>query len=324
MDEGSSMRGVLAAILSSADRGWKSAHWECGFKLCENRRFLRSLPQSRIGIRLNQTWYCGVDCFVKAARSRIAASTQARAEVRAIDAPHRPRMPIGSVMLAKGYLREDELRGAVAQSRSNGEELETSLIRMGVVDEWQLASARATQWGYPVLGRDRLLQQVDADLPVSLMSGFSAAPLHYSPSAKRLLVGFVYRVERSLLHALEQATGCRAEPCFITPAAFRRQSEQLQQAKRMGTPGSAAAAERYRELIVEDAMDAAEMARMAGRLALEITARETQLCQCGQFLWMRLRGKRRTLDVLFRFRTAARVQNRDSYPVSGGDRFALG
>jgi hypothetical protein len=47
---------------------------------------------------------------------------------------------------------------------------------MELVDEWHLASARAIQWGYPVLGRDRISQSVDADLPFTLMRAFSAVP----------------------------------------------------------------------------------------------------------------------------------------------------
>ncbi len=320
------MRRVLAAILSGADRGWRSVHWECGLKTCENRRFLRSLPQSQVGIRLNHAWYCSMDCFVKSARSRIAAMAQARAEVRAIDAPHRPRMPIGSVMLAKGYLSEDELRAALLQSQRSGEELETFLIRSGMADEWQLASARAMQWGYPVLSRDRmvqLVQSLDGDLPLRMMSSFSAVPLHYSVSARRLVVGFVYRVEHSLLHALEQATGCRAEPCFITPAAFHERT------RRMPTAGCAGQAEplggeRYREMILEEAMSPAEVARMAARLALEITARESRLNQCRQYLWLRLSGRRRTVDVLFRSRSSPRVQDCDTPEVSHREKLALG
>ncbi|MGC9199478.1 MAG: hypothetical protein ACP5E5_11170 [Acidobacteriaceae bacterium] len=323
-DEGVSMRRVLAAVLSGVDRGWKSVHWECGLPTCENRRFLRSLPQSRVGIRLNNIWYCSMDCFVKAVRSRMAALTQTLAEVRAIDVPHRPRMPIGSLLLAKGYLSEDALRQALAQSRRNGEELETSLLRMELVDEWQLASARATQWGYPVLGRERVVQQIEAALPVTLMSQFSATPLHYSAGAKRLVVGFVYRVDQSLLHALEQVTGCRAEPCFITPAAFHHRSDLLRPAERIGPPRSDAAAEGYSETILEDPMNPAEMARMAGRFALEITARECYLCECRQYVWMRLSGKSRIKDVLFRSRISARVQDCNSHPARHREQLALG
>jgi hypothetical protein len=215
--------------------------------------------------------------------------------------PHTPRVSIASVMLSKDYLTEDELRSAQAHSRVSGEDLEAVLVRMGLVDEWHLASARAIQWGYPVLGRDRISQSVDADLPLTLMRGFSAVPLHYSSSAKRLVMGFVYRVDHSLLDSLEQVTGCRAEPCFITPTELHYQMERLE------------AARENREIILEDSMTAGEMANVVGGLALEIRARDVSLSRCRDYVWMRLSGKRRMIDVLFRRRRPNVARKRDNF-----------
>jgi Type II secretion system (T2SS), protein E, N-terminal domain len=295
------MKLSLESLLSGVDRGWKNMHWACGLGACQNKLFMRSVPQSRVGIRMGETWYCSIDCFVKAARNRFSALTGGRS----IDMPHTPRASIGSVMLSKGYLTDEELRGAQAQSRVSGEELEAALVRLGLVDEWHLASARAIQWGYPVLGRDRISQSVDADLPLTLMRTFSAVPLHYSKSAKRMLMGFVYRVEHSLLHSLEQVTGCRAEACFITPTELHYQMERLE------------AARESREVVLEDSMTAAEMANTVGGLALEITARNVSLSRCQDYVWMRLSGKRRTIDVLFRGRRSGTVRECDTFPASG-------
>jgi hypothetical protein len=40
-------------------------------------------------------------------------------------------------------------------------------------------------------------------------------------------MGFVFRVEHRLLLALEQVTGCKAEPCFITQTEFEEQMARL-------------------------------------------------------------------------------------------------
>ncbi len=302
------MKLSLESIISNVDRGWKNLHWSCGLRTCQNKRFMRSVPQSRVGIRMGETWYCSIDCFVKATRDRLSELTGGRS----IDMPHTPRVPIGSVLLSKGYLTEEELRGALAQSRMSGEELEVELMRWGLVDEWQLASARATQWGYPVLGRDRISQSVDADVPLTLMRTFSAVPLHYSTSAKRLLVGFVYRVEHSLLHSLEQVTGCRAEPCFITPTELHYQMERLE------------AAQACREVVLEESMTPAEMANAVGGFALEVTARDVSLSRCKEYVWMRLSGKRRMVDVLFRGRSPSIARKCDTFLASGAGIRAAG
>ena len=295
------MKLSLESMWSGLDHSWKNLHWTCGLRDCNNKLFMRSVPQSRVGIRMGETWYCSMDCFVRATRHQLYAM----ASVRSIDMPHIPRVPIASVMLSKGYVTDEELRDARAESRLNGESLENVLVRLGLVDEWHLASARAIQWGYPVLGRDRISQSVDTDLPLSLIKTFSAAPLHYSNSAKRMLMGFVYRVEHSLLHSLEQVTGCRAEPCFITPTELHYQIERLE------------AARESREVVMDDSMSAGDMANVIGGLALEIKAREARLARCRDHVWMRLSGKRRMIDVLFRGRRSGVARKCDTFSASG-------
>jgi hypothetical protein len=206
--------------------------------------------------------------------------------------PHNPRLSIGLVMLSKGYLTDDQLRYAMTQSRMHGEDLETALIRLGLAGERQLTAARAAQWGYPILGPDRVGQPVEVDLPTVLLNACSAAPLHYSPAAKRFLLGFVYRVEYSLLQALEQVTDCRAEPCFVTPTDF---SEQMVRVN---------AAPDYEEVVVDEIQTPAQMAKTVGGLAVEVAAREARFAQCRNYVWTRISGKRRTVDVLFRVKAA--------------------
>ncbi len=122
----------LESMRSGMDRGWKNLHWTCGLKDCNHKLFMRSVPQSRVGISLGPTWYCSLDCFVKVARHQLSVMGSGRS----IDMPRTPRMSIGSVMLSKGYLTDEELRGTQAESRRNGEALVDVLVRSGLVDEW--------------------------------------------------------------------------------------------------------------------------------------------------------------------------------------------
>lgn len=295
----------LVSLFAGVDRSWKSMHAVCGLRACQNKLLMRSVPQSRFGIRMGQLWYCSLDCFVKAIRTRFSLQPGRRT----LEMPHSPRLSVGLVMLSKGFLTDEQFRFALTQSQLSGEELEEALVRLGFVDEWQLASARAAQWGYPVLGRDRISQSIDADIPITLLQSFSAVPLHYSSTAKRLLLGFVYRVEHGFLHSLEQVTGCKAEPCFITPTEFRYQMEYL------------TCAQERREVLLEEPMVPAEMANVVGRLALEVVAREANFATCQDYLWMRLSGKRRMVDVLFRTKYKNETQEYVDF-VSGEEREA--
>ncbi|MGA7156982.1 MAG: hypothetical protein WBY53_09060 [Acidobacteriaceae bacterium] len=299
---------LVESLFGGVDRGWKSLHWTCGLKSCNQRLFMRSIPQDRVGIRMGQTWYCTVDCLVKATRHRLSAL----AAEHSIEMPHQPRISIGSVLLGKGWITQDQLRCASSKSTRAGEDLETTLVRLGMVDESQVTSARATQWGYPVMGKERSPAPVETDLPVCLMRRFSAIPLHYSISTKRVLIGFVYRVEHGLLHAIEHATGCRAESCFITPSEYQRRIEQLRTVSEC------------RDELVDDTRTVAAIANRVGDLALEVKARETSFSRCGEFVWMRLSGQRRAVNVLFRYRQTAVVPERDILPDSVEEVFAFG
>lgn len=287
----------LKSLLPPIDFGWNRTRAVCGLTSCHNKLLMRAVPQSRTGIQMGQLWYCSVDCFATAARSPLLALSMGRVT----EMPRNPRLSLGLALLSKGFLTEEQLRFAVDQSQWHGEELEATLARFGLAGEKQLAGARAAQWGYPVLGLELGNHLVPTDIPRSLLEAFSAAPLHYAPSAKRLVLGFVDRVEHSLLQALEQVTGCRAEPCFITPTEFQEQMRRV------------TAAEDYEEVVVDDPGTPAQMAKSLGGYALEVTAREAAFVQCKNHIWTRLSGKRRVIDVVFRLKNvAAPVKNTNS------------
>jgi hypothetical protein len=263
---------------------WKNMYTACGLRTCPNTLFMRSV-QSRVGINVGEAWYCGPDCLAAAAGMRFAEL----AGTNVLEMPHSPRLSIGLVMLSKGYLTDDQLRLAMAQSQLQGEELEAVLLRLGLANEKQLTAARAAQWGYPVLGRERLGQVPEVDVPTTILQSCSAVPVHSSAAARRLLLGFVYRVDHSLLNSVEQITGYRGEPCFIGPSDFAEQMERLAIVPRC-------------EVVYEDRKTPLQMGKTIGGLAVEVGAREVRFSHCRDYAWTRLSGKRVTLDVLFRIK----------------------
>ncbi|MGA3048001.1 MAG: hypothetical protein ABSD67_15325 [Terracidiphilus sp.] len=275
----------LKRIQTAVEGSWKNMHAVCGHRNCRNTMLMRSVPQSRVGIRIGERWYCSVDCFSEAAYIRISALR----ENQVIEMPHNPRLSIGLAMLSKGYLTDDQLRFAVTESQLHGEELDIALVRLGLATERQLAAARAAQWGCPVLVQDGVSQPIEADIPPTLLRTCFAAPLRYSQNGKKLLMGFVYRVEHRLLLALEQVTGCRAEPCFITQTEYDEQMERL-----------TLVPDCHDEVVYEEIQSSRQMANTLAGLAIEVAAREASFVQCRDYLWTRLIGRRRTVDVLFR------------------------
>jgi len=291
------MKISLESFRSAVDRSWKNMHSVCALPTCRNTMLIRSVPQRRVGVQVGQLWYCSVDCFVEAAFTQLAELS----DERIVEMPHRPRLPIGLVMLSKDFLTGEQLRYATAQSQLHGEELEISLLRLGLANERQLAAARAAQWGCPRVKHDRMGQAVEADIPATLLRAFTAVPLHYSTTAERLVIGFVYRVEHTLLHALEQVMGCKAEPCFVTATEFDVQMHRV-----TGAPDC-------EEIVIEDAMKPAQMAKTLGGLAIEVAAREARFVHCRDYIWTRLLGKRRRVDVLFRTRQETQVATTENF-----------
>jgi hypothetical protein len=294
------MRLSLESLLPTVNRGWKEMRAVCGLRTCRNTIFMRSV-QSRVGISVGEQWYCSVDCFAVAAGMRIASL----AGPNVLEMPHSPRLSIGLVMLSKGYLTDTQLRNATSQSQLHGEDLESALIRLGLASERQLTAARAAQWGYPILGQEHIGKSVESDIPSILLQNCSAVPLHCSTAARRLLLGFVRRVDHSLLNSVEQVTGYRGEPCFITPTDFAEQMERLTRVPR------------FEQVAFEEPKTPVQMGKTIGGLAVEIGVREARFAHCRDYVWTRLSGKRQTIDVLFRIKDRRSLENS---PISEGIR----
>jgi hypothetical protein len=198
------------------------------------------------------------------------------------------------------------------QSRVLGETLETALVGLGLASDRQIAAARAAQWGCPVLGPDGIGQKVEADIPPSLLDTYSAVPLHASSAAKRLLLGFVVRVEHSLLSSIEQITGMRAEPCFITRAERKQQLRHLTHASSC------------EEIVFDDPGTPAAMATNVAGFALEIAAQEVRFAHCRKFIWARLMGRNNRIDVLFRTDNPKQAERNERVPSGPVKLHAIG
>jgi hypothetical protein len=299
------MKLSFASLLPGAERGWKSMHPLCALPSCQVNPLMR---RGRAGIAVDRQRYCSVECFAIAARKRFRASLSANA----VETPHEPRRSIGHLMLSKGFLTGDQLQRALAQSHRLSETLDLTLLRLGLASERQLAAARAAQWGCPVLGQDGVGQRVVADIPPTLLDTYSAVPLHASLAAKRLLLGFVVRVEHSLLHSLEQMTGMRAEPCFITRADRKQQLRHLTHTSNC------------EEIVFDDPSSPAEMATNVAGFALEIAAQEARFAHCRSFVWTRLTGQHKKIDVLFRIGSPKQTERNEHVPGGPGKLHAIG
>jgi len=277
------MRRSLLSFLPGVDRGLKNMRTPCDNRTCHNTQLMRSIPGGKPGIQVGQAWYCSADCFAQAARETLTVLSFPRP----LEAPRAPRLSMGLALHLKGALTKEQLQTVSAESQRSGEDFEATVLRLGLVTEQQIASARAIQWGYPVLSHDYVGHTVQVDVPRAVFEACHAAPLHFSQAAKRIVLGFVYRIEHSVLEAIEQMTGCRVEPCFMTATDFARQIELV-------TP-----APNYQAIVAEPGPPE-KMARTLGRAAVEIGARDARFVRYKNLVWARVTGKRGIADVVFR------------------------
>jgi len=274
----------LLSFLPAVDRGLKSMRTECDLHTCHNTQLMRSIPGGKQGISVGQQWYCCVDCFAQAASETLAFLSFRRPT----EVPRNPRLSLGLAMHIKGHLTNEQLRQATLENQRRDEDFAVTVMRLGLATEQQVASARAAQWGCPLLSQDYVGHTLHTDIPRTVLQACHAAPLHYSQTAKRILLGFVDRAEHRVLEVIEQMTGCRVEPCFMTPTDFERQMASL-------VPSAD-----YKELVVDDPTPPEKMARAVGRAAVEVGAREANFVRYKSLVWARVTGKRGTADVLFR------------------------
>jgi hypothetical protein len=204
-------------------------------------------------------------------------------------APQRHRMPLGLLMLSRGWIDLPTLRQALQEHGAGGGRIGEVLCRMGAVTEHQVTCAVATQWSCPVFPlRDRpaALQYVD-QLPLGLLDRYRALPVHFSPSSRVLHVAFAQEVSSTLLYAAQQMLGCTTEACIADESAILQALEAARQ-----NPARS-------EFLLARSGNPSEIARMAAGYAQKLSATGGRLLACGQHLWLRLTRKNEGNDFLF-------------------------
>ena len=285
-------------LLPARLRRWlRSLIVECSTPSCRGFHLSHPLLRRLPGIFLNQGWYCSQACVREALEHRV----EARRRTAVTDLRQPPRMPLHLVLLAGGRVTEEQLaeaRRVQDRVQASGErgldpqrdrkpnrkpDLGDALVQLGYALEEEVAAARAKEAGYPFYGGDAHPIPPGYHLPSTLLRRSGAAPVHYNPVSRRLLVGFVYRVDSSLLQAVEQVIACRADACIISPSCWSRCMATGPQ-PHQEVHKRASSQRLIVDLIVEEAL-----LSHADRIAIGLT---------GTALWARLEGDRRARDLV--------------------------
>jgi hypothetical protein len=247
-------------------------------QICANpacRTGWMQLWRSRSGPVFEGGWSCSAACTAARVRAAVLRESKGRTAARE---PYRHRIPLGLLMLEKGWITESQLRGAVASQKQHGGRLGGWLVRQQGVSADLVTRALALQWSCPVLSTGAQdAERLAALVPRLFVDAFGAVPLKLA-AGKVLYLGFEDRLDPVLARAVERMTDLRVECGVVADAEFEASHERALRAKHPPVELVEAASE---ELLARALARALEKARPA----------EARLVRVHDFLWLRMARK---------------------------------
>jgi Type II secretion system (T2SS), protein E, N-terminal domain len=171
-------------------------------------------------------WTCSGRCVLAVVRA--AVRREMGEGVPTAPIPHRHRVPLGLLMLAQGWITQEQLRHSLEAQRERG---------VGRIGDWlksecgleteQVTRGLSMQWGCPVLTMDGFMPETMAlVMPSLLVERFGLVPLRVAGS-RILYVGSADRLDASVSLAVEKMTDLKVESGVIEEAQFESARSRL-------------------------------------------------------------------------------------------------
>jgi hypothetical protein len=189
---------------------------------------------------------------------------------------HRPRLPLGLVMLERGWITNHQLRGALeAQKAAGGGRLGHWLASKQGVSPTLVTRALGLQWSCPVLPVElHDLEGLTPLVPRLFIDAFGALPLRVA--ANRILyLGFEDRLDPALALAVERITGLRVESGVMEEPRFRSAHARMLKA-------------RFPAVELIEAASQPALAHAMARAVERVRPIEARLARVHDCLWLRM------------------------------------
>jgi hypothetical protein len=259
---------------------------ECGLGACSGPKSpWARLWRHRSGTFLQGVFYCQRQCLEKALTAQLA-----RLHALAPAAPPSNRIPLGLLMVARGWLTHEQVATALAaQQRARSGQIGDWFEKLGFATERQVTSALGLQWGCPVtFSLDSAALMPFGPILLGILEAFQMLPLQFVPATNTIYIAFGQRVDHAALYAIEKLLDCRTQPCV---AGRKIVADELIHMRQQPRP---------RELEFGPMHDFAEIGRVSVSYMLRLGADEARLGRVGEFIWLRLRVRTSFTDLLFR------------------------
>jgi hypothetical protein len=269
---------------------WSKLVPKCANGTCKMKTLLQAFSQRHRGLNVDGHWYCGPACFEQAVKGKIAEMMTFQGKPAKA---RTSRVPLGLLLLQRGVLTAEQLRVALEQHRSSEVNFGDAVQQLGFATQEQVTAAVAAQWSCPVFPLGDRQLEIQVRVPRRFLELYGLLPVHYSESERRLLIGFVSGVQHQVLYTIGHMTGSTVAPCFITAREYEMH---------LHSPSTPVL--RDDELVFEQIVDTTEMARITTNYVVQLAADRVLLGKCRDYLWTRIFGRKREMDLLFRLRTS--------------------
>jgi hypothetical protein len=246
---------------------------------------VRALTHNRRGLTIEGDWFCRASCFHDVITNAVTESISHIAPAKA----HTSRVPLGLLLLSRGVLTSEQHRVALEQQRASQLDFGTVVQQLGFASEEHVTAAVAAQWACPVFPLGNRPLEMPMRIPRRLLELYGMLPVHYAESERRLLIGFVRGVHHHILYTLGHIASCTVVPCFITAREYE-----------LHLSASYSALPQESELVYDQIADASEISRVITDCVARLTADKVRLGRCRDYLWARVWGSKREMDLLFR------------------------
>src|SRR5215470_1629843 len=183
---------------------------DCSRRDCRStRRIWRRTPM----ILVEGRWVCSPQCLEASA---VGLMEHFFARRRPPAAQH--RMPLGLLMLSRGYINEEQLQRVLAVQLAAGQgRLGSWAVKSQFVSERQLLTALSQQWSCPVLALQGPPDLGCSEmLPWCLLRALRMMPVRFVDSTRLLYVAVCDPLQHASLAAIEHMLHCQVVPCLVS------------------------------------------------------------------------------------------------------------
>jgi type IV pilus assembly protein PilB len=128
---------------------------------------------------------------------------------------------LGELLIAAGAIERDQLEIALAEQKNWGDALGTTLVRMGMVDEYTLVRALAGQLNLPVMKLEgkRVSSEILDVIPVEIAEKHRCLPLliNGQGNARVLYLGMDDPSDPRIAAEIGNKIGMKIQPVLVTP-----------------------------------------------------------------------------------------------------------